>query len=276
MKYILIAKEGSGRYPRDTEFINEFERRDFYRIGSYKYYLYDRLENGDNLERVDVVKGMKEDRYTVEHIMPQSLSPSWKDDLGQNYEEVHKRWLNSLANLTLTAYNPQYGNKRFIDKRNTEGGFKDSGFRISAQIALCDQWTEIEIKQRNERLKKRFLQFWPMIETSYIPAFDIHEEVGLDEDFEFTNRKIAAYTFLGSRFTVKSWADMICGVLTSIYELDPTMLLKYIPDGEFPSEIFLFQRNDYCYEIASGLYFNPGSSTDKGGDSKTRILRCAT
>lgn len=275
LKYVLLSKEGSGRYPRDTEFLEEFERRDFYRIGSYKLYLYDRLENGDSLERVDVVKGMREDRYTVEHIMPQSLSPSWKDDLGSEFEEVHKRWLNSLANLTLTAYNSQYSNKRFIDKRDVEGGFKDTGFRISAKIALCDQWTEKELQQRNERLKTRFLELWPRIETAYVPVFDMHEEVGLDEDFEFTNRKIAAYTFLGSRFTVKNWAEMICGVLSSVYELDPSVLLRYIPEGEFPARYFFAKEADYCYEIASGLYFNPGSSTSTKLETLRRVFSAA-
>lgn len=275
LKYILLAKEGSGRYPRDEEFLDEFERRDFYRIGAYRFYLYDKLENGNSLERVNVVGGMKEDRYTVEHVMPQSLSPSWKEDLGADYERVHNRWLNSLANLTLTAYNSQYSNKRFIDKRDAEGGFKDTGFRMSKQIADSEKWTEAELEQRNKWLKKRFLELWPTIETSYMPAFDMHEEVGLDEDFEFTNRKIAAYTFLGSRFTTRNWAEMICGVLSSVYDLDPSALLRYIPDGEFPARFFFSEESDYCYEIASGLYFNPGSSTLTKIDILKRVFSAA-
>lgn len=275
LKYVLLSKEGSGRYPRDKEFIEEFERRDFYRIGSYRFYLYDRLENGNSLERVDVVKGMRDDRYTVEHVMPQTLSPSWREDLGPDYVEVHKRWINSLANLTLTAYNSQYSNKRFADKRDVEGGFKDTGFRISKYIAQCDKWTEDELKARNDRLKTRFLELWPMAETEYVPAFDMHEEVGLDEEFEFTNRKIAAYTFLGSRFTVKNWAEMICGVLSSIHELDPYVLIRYIPDGEFPARYFFADEADYCYEIANGLYFNPGSSTSTKIETLKRVFAVA-
>lgn len=49
---VLLSKEGSGHFPDDAEFIQAFEERDFYRIASYKYYLFDRLENGDSLERV--------------------------------------------------------------------------------------------------------------------------------------------------------------------------------------------------------------------------------
>lgn len=103
----------------------------------------------------------------------------------------------------------------------------------------------------------------------------MHEEVGLDEDFEFTNRKIAAYTFLGSRFTVKNWAEMICGVLSSVYELDPSVLLKYVPGGEFPARYFFSEEADYCYEIAAGLYFNPGSSTSTKVETLRRVFSAA-
>lgn len=44
---------------------------------------------------------------------------------------------------------------------------------------------------------------------------------------------------MGSRFTAKTWADMICGVLSMIYEMEPVALRKFIPaDAGFPGRFF--------------------------------------
>lgn len=42
-----------------------------------------------------------------------------------------------MANLTLTAYNSKYSNRRFVEKRDMENGFKQSGFRINHFV--CEQ-----------------------------------------------------------------------------------------------------------------------------------------
>ena len=79
---ILLSKEGSGHFPDDAKFMQAFEERGFCRIAGYKYYLFDCLENGDNLERVNVVDNLRDGSFGVEHIMPQTLSASWQQDLG--------------------------------------------------------------------------------------------------------------------------------------------------------------------------------------------------
>lgn len=259
---VLLGKEGSGRFPRDAEFMESFGQRDFYRIANNKYYLYDRLENGDSLERVNVVDNLQNDVYSVEHIMPQTLSNSWMRDLGDNYESIHDKWLNSMANLTLTAYNSKYSNRRFVEKRDMENGFKSSGFRINNYVCQQEAWGEKQLEERDSLMRKRFLQLWPMITSTFEWSNDSYEEHALDDDFDFTGRKIAAYSFMGSRFTVKNWADMICGVLSMVYELDPVVLLKYVPDGaDFPGRYFHSTENGYGFKVGEGVYFNPGSST---------------
>ena len=64
--------------------------------------------------------------YSLEHIMPQTLTRDWKRDLGDNWAETHERYLNCLANLTLTAYNSEYSNKSFEEKLNHEHGYRNS------------------------------------------------------------------------------------------------------------------------------------------------------
>lgn len=56
--YLLTHKGSTGRFPGDDEFAEAVRTRDFYRIGNRKFYLYDRLENEDSKERVDVIGGL--------------------------------------------------------------------------------------------------------------------------------------------------------------------------------------------------------------------------
>lgn len=272
LNYVLLKKEGSGRMPSDSEFTRSLDERDFYHIQNNRLYLYDRLENGNSLERVNVVDGLRDDIFTVEHVMPQNLSSGWKDDLGSDYESIHDTWVNRMANLTLTGYNSQYSNKRFSEKRDAPNGFKDSGLRMNKFIASCETWGIEELETRTEQLKADFLRLWPLPKTSFIPKTDIHEEYSLDEDIIFTNRKIAAYTFMGSRFTVKTWAEMIVGVLSLVGELDPVALCRYVNESDFPARYFSGEENPRLFEVADGVYFNPGSSTETKRDILNRVF----
>ena len=41
-------------------------------------------------------------RITIEHIMPQSLTGEWEEMLGENAQEIHDQYVNTIGNLTLT------------------------------------------------------------------------------------------------------------------------------------------------------------------------------
>ena len=64
---------------------------------------------------------------TIEHIMPQTLSKEWKTMLGEHHTNIHKKWLHTLGNLTLTGYDSELSNNLFEDKtmllRNSNVGF---------------------------------------------------------------------------------------------------------------------------------------------------------
>ncbi len=260
--HVLLCKEGSSRFPDNNEYLAGFADKDFYNIRNYKYYLYDRLENGDSVERVNVVKGIREGDYTIEHIMPQTLNGVWMEDLGEDCEAIHKVWLNKMANLTLTGYNQKYSNRRFTEKRDIENGFRDSGFRLNAFVKDQDTWGVTELSKRDEIMRRKFLELWPMPSSDFSWSGDSFDEYGLDEDADLTGRKIAGYSFLGTRYKAKNWADMIIGVLSDINDLDPVALQKYVPEGtEFPGRYFSSTPEEYCFQIAPGVFFNPGSST---------------
>ena len=95
--------------------------RDLYNFPRRQYWLR-RLENHARKERVLL------EEYTVEHIMPQNenLSPEWQVALGEDWRDIHNKYLHTLGNLTLTAYNPEYGDKSFPEKRDMSRGFAHS------------------------------------------------------------------------------------------------------------------------------------------------------
>ncbi len=145
------------RFPRDEEFRRELIGRDFYNYPRRSYFLR-RLENFGRKERVRV------DDYTIEHILPQNpdLSSSWRRALGEGWQRVHETWLHTLGNLTLTGYNAEYSDRPFEQKRDMEGGFKESPLRLNSGLGQLATWDADSILERAQNLAIKSIQIWPM------------------------------------------------------------------------------------------------------------------
>lgn len=117
-----------------------------------------RLENYNRKEPVPV------DEYTIEHIMPQNdnMSARWREALGPDWQRVHATWLHTLGNLTLTGYNSEYSDRSFADKRDMDGGFKDSPLRLNEGLGSLDTWDEAAIQARAKRLAKLATKVWAL------------------------------------------------------------------------------------------------------------------
>ncbi len=261
MKYSLLHKTGTGRFPSDAEFRSSLATRDYYRIGNRKLYLYDRLENGDSRERVDVVGGLRDGRFSVEHIMPQTLNASWRRALGDGFERVHEEWKDRIANLTITAYNSEYSNRDFATKRDMENGFADSVFRMNKWVGDQETWGESELKSRQGMLEDRFVELWPSISTSYQPTREVPDEASLGDDTEFTGRSIVSYSFMGDDTSVKTWKEMEVGVLRSLCDLDLGRLYTISEGSSFPGSAFEHEERQGFSKVSDGLFVKSSTST---------------
>lgn len=212
--YILLKKEQSSIFPRDEKMKSWFAERQIYKMPRpMRTFIIERMENRDSKEQHDIVKLLSEDKITIEHIMPQTLSEKWKVALGDDWERIHEQYLHTMANLTLTGYNSQYSNLPFVEKRDMEKGFNDSAFRLNNDVKTCDKWTEDELIQRQGTLFNVALKLWPMPSTSFKPVERELETASLDdEDFEFTGKKLQAYSYRGIRYPVSTWKDMLINV----------------------------------------------------------------
>ncbi|MXW07755.1 MAG: HNH endonuclease [Gammaproteobacteria bacterium] len=106
--------------------------------------------------------------YSIEHIMPQSIKSSkeWQSMLGADWESVHEMWLHKLGNLTLTAYNSKLSNSPFDVKKTTKGGFESSAVRLNKFVRKQDTWTEKQMADRGEELRRRAIEIWRPLSVS--------------------------------------------------------------------------------------------------------------
>lgn len=143
------------RFPPDEEFKHELSNRDLYNFQRRSYWLR-RLENHNRKECVYL------DEYTIEHIMPQNenLSDEWQEALGPDWQRIQETWVHTLGNLTLTGYNPEYGDRSFAYKRDTKGGFKESPLKLNAGLGELNEWNEVAISNRAKILADLAIGVW--------------------------------------------------------------------------------------------------------------------
>jgi uncharacterized protein with ParB-like and HNH nuclease domain/predicted transport protein len=151
----LLSLPSYRRFPSDDEFHRDIQTRDLYNFRSRSYWLR-RFENEGRKEHVPV------DEYTIEHIMPQNedMSRAWRKALGSNWKEIQNTWLHKLGNLTLTGYNSEYSDRPFQEKRDMEGGFKQSPLHVNKGLGGLEEWNEDAIKARAIKLADRAVQVW--------------------------------------------------------------------------------------------------------------------
>ena len=143
------------RFPGDEEFQRQMKVRNLYQFNRRSYWLR-RFENHDRKERV-----MVQD-YTIEHILPQNenLNKGWQADLGEDWKRIREQYLHTLGNLTLTGYNSEYSDRSFQEKRDMDGGFKQSPLRLNGGLGTCEVWNEEAIRKRADRLAEKATKIW--------------------------------------------------------------------------------------------------------------------
>ncbi len=153
IKAHLSLEKTTGKFPKDSEFRDSLITIDFYHFKKIKYFL-ERLEKFDTKEPVDTQK------CNIEHIIPQTLTPEWQRDLGENFKAIHDKYLHTIGNLTLTGYNPEYSNNSFQEKRDMEKGFKQSPLRLNQGLKDLESFGEEEIEKRANDLADWALKIW--------------------------------------------------------------------------------------------------------------------
>jgi len=234
-KYIITRKKLTLRFPDDEEFGLKIVQKDIYNFKSKnKLFLLEQLENFDNKERVDV-ENLINNTLTIEHIMPQKLTPAWRDSLGSDYEIIKEKYLHTLGNITLTGYNSKLSNKSFIEKRDMEKGFKQSRLFLNKALHNLEYWNESEIINRANYLKDRALKIWTFPNSEYQSQEDNLKMFTLnDDDVSFAGEKILSYQFMKEKEnTIQNWKNFYKIILSELYNLDPIKFKQIIINNNF-------------------------------------------
>src|SRR5260370_23867009 len=203
LKDVLRTKN----YPRDAEFRERF-------ISSKLY------GSGDRIEKTKIILERLEDAYEnlepvplsslpIEHVMPQTLTDSWKSALGENWETVHDLLLHTVGNLTLTGYNAPLSNDDYSRKRAI---LLSSHLELNKYFEPVSEWDEQAIRQRAEALASKALKVWSF--------FGQEQAESRSAPHGVKGTTPSAVVILGQSFSVSTWREVNQITLEKICELD--------------------------------------------------------
>jgi Protein of unknown function (DUF1524) len=194
-------------YPKNTEFKSRLRDSKLYGNGDRA------IKTRLILEAIEASYQHKEqidfDGLTVEHIMPQSLTEGWKNELGDEWETTYELLLHTLGNLTLTKYNSELSNHDFEDKKSQ---LASSHLEINRYITEQDFWTRESIEKRSMHLADTILLIWPYFGD---------EKLELHEQKKVTGTTPKTMSILGQFFEVQSWRDVLERTMNTIADLEP-------------------------------------------------------
>lgn len=138
-------------WPENARFQSAFLTTPLYQRGYTKYVLESIERSRDHKEPANLASAQ------IEHVMPQTLSGAWQDDLGPDCETIHAAWLHSPGNLTLSAYNQELFNHPFARKRQE---YINSNIVITRELCSSSKWGQEEIERRGKELAKEASEIW--------------------------------------------------------------------------------------------------------------------
>ncbi|GAA9993334.1 DUF262 and DUF1524 domain-containing protein [Helicobacter pylori] len=180
------------RFPNNDEFKDRLITIDFYNKFKKKTKCFlERLENFD-----DTKEPVNTQKCTIEHIMPQELTEEWERDLGENFQEIHDKYLHTIGNLTLTGYNQEYSNKSFQEKRDMEKGFKDSPLRLNQGLRDLESFGEEEIKKRANDLADLALKIWtyPNLDAETLEKYKPKKDKKEKKVYDLSSYKFSSHS----------------------------------------------------------------------------------
>lgn len=265
--YKLLSKTGKSRFPNNHDFREHFDSYDLYNAkSSMKKYILERLENFGNKELVAVEKLIDEKKLTIEHVMPQTLNDEWKQQLGKNWEIIKEKYLNTIGNLTLTAYNSNYSNLSFQKKKTMEEkGFLSSKLFLNDYIKKCNEWGERQIKKRADILYKKAEKIWWIPDVVEDNEIEKTEWINWDEDVDITSKKILQVEVMGTLMETKDMSDAYRKIHKSLFELEPTIYYK-LDFAWFNQSKENMKR---AYELSENAYIE----TNKSSQDKFKTIK---
>lgn len=262
IKKALMQGTGPDRFPKNDEVIEFLKKREVYKFRpKNRTYLFEKLENYNNKELVNIKELIDEHDLTIEHIFPQSPDLKWFKELGkEECESIKENHLHTIGNLTLSGNNGPLGNKSFIEKRdmnngNGEQGYKFSRLWLNRDLQKLEAWNKSEIEKRTKTITNRFLEIWTIPDDIQIDSAADKNEINIFEVEDLEEKKIEYYVFYGQKNNVKTVTDFFKSLIKKLFDLDPEKFFN----TEIRQKIRITaDKNEYnseCEKLNDEYYF---------------------
>ncbi len=158
---------GSGKYwSTDDELRRDVVLKRFYNHGKahQKTLILKWIEEGLGDMEVEFAEDL-----TIEHVMPQTLTPLWREELkpaatqeGRSVAELHETYLHTLGNITLIRRhsNSRMKNKSFAEKKKILADW-GSNLQLTREITRLHIWSPTKIENRSKLMVERIIHNWP-------------------------------------------------------------------------------------------------------------------
>jgi len=224
----LAKKRGSAKFPSDEDVRTALRDKDLYNIKSKnRNYMFEMLENFNNREYVNT----SNENITIEHIFPNNPSNDWSTDIStEDYFLFKEKYLNTLANLTLSGNNGALSNKSFLEKKvmNYDGGeqgYEYSRLWLNSYLKTLNVWDTAAYEQRLEILYERFLNVWPFPDV-VISEVEDSEEINIFDADSPTHKKLEYFIWENNKIETDTVAHMYFFVIGKLYEKNASLLLN--------------------------------------------------
>jgi uncharacterized protein with ParB-like and HNH nuclease domain len=272
----LVRKKGTSKMPTDEEVRLALLEKDIYTVqAKNRTYFFELLENHNNREFVAI----DNPAITVEHIFPQNPDEKWYLELKPEEVPVMQKYLNTIANLTLSGNNGSLSNKTFHEKKSMDRDGKQQGYKYSRlwlnhYLNSIDAWNEKSLRERYDLILQRFYEIW-----KYPEVDEMDEEGQADEDFTIynapdpTNRKLDYFIFRDQKIETTEVSNMYTHVVHQLYSENPSAFHH----EEVKKLLGLSTNKDdfrACHEIGPNYYMEMNlSNTAKFGKLKGLLPR---
>jgi hypothetical protein len=218
----LRKQLGGKRCPNDEMFVKALVTEPLYSTAEKNARLrliLERLEQSFNHKETAELSGAQ-----IEHVMPQTMTPEWVQEIGETSEVQASQFLHTLGNLTLTKYNAELSNKPYSCKREE---FANSHFELNRHFASVKRWSLDSMHQRGHELAQRALGIWP----------DVGRESSLVEAEKASSLPPNSIRFRDLEEPVVNWKDAFIKLLKKFDADNPGLLMRIAKEQTLHSVI---------------------------------------
>jgi len=223
------------RFPNDNEMKDKLMNLNFYEgLKKYSKFILGKIEE----HRTKIFVDFRNRKITIERIMPHKLDDVWKDELGSDFENIHKNYLHNIGNLILTEFNIEIGDQSFSEKK-TKLNSSSLSYRLS--VISKDTWNLDSILEHQKNMITWFLEAFPLPDVfknaenwnSKINENLIFSPMDTDAGEIAEGNKPVEIHIEDTVFKVSTWQDVFI------------QFLKYIRDNQnFDFEFILYNQTE--------------------------------